>query len=216
MDVTVNGTTHQGADEPDATAVQLLCGGSSRTVRRRWRGHAPAVAVLLTLPMVLGLPAATTVSGRMVSAHGRWKGHVAVGCGLVAASFAALATVRADTSLFAVAGYLLAGGAGVGMSAQTLVLVAQNAAPASHLGAVSSLAGPARGLGGVPGLTALGAAVSARVGAPTGAAATASGLRAAYGLGLADAFAPALPFALTALIAVLFLRGTPLRTGREG
>ncbi|RAY16329.1 MFS transporter [Actinomadura craniellae] len=192
------------------------------------RGHSPTVSGLLTLPMIAGMLLASTVTGRLISAHGRWKRHVVAGGVLLLLGSALLGGVRAGTPLPVVCAYLFIGGAGVGMTSQNLLLIAQNAVPATELGATTSLVVLSRSLGGVLGVAVLGSLLTARVNALSPATGLGGGLPdprtlspsamesvgAVYGHALGDVFTAAVPFALLLLASVLLLRETPLRTAR--
>ncbi|MFF1463350.1 MFS transporter [Streptomyces sp. NPDC058330] len=198
------------------------------------RGQSPTVSGLLCLPMVAGLLVSATVSGHLISAKGRWKSHLTAGGVLLLLSFSLMGTVRADTPLFLVGVFLFSGGAGMGMTSQNLVLIAQNAVPPAELGTTGSLVALSRNLGGLLGVTVLGGALAARVDTLTAAegttAAGASALRdgrlpdlrtlppetadfvqSVYGRALGDVFALSVPFALITLVAVLALPERPRR-----
>ncbi|MGW7412698.1 MFS transporter [Streptomyces sp. NPDC054863] len=192
------------------------------------RGQSPTVSGLLTLPMAGGLLLSVTITGRLISADGRWKHRLLLGGVLLVLSFSLMGTVRADTPLPLVCAYLFLGGAGVGATSQHLVVIAQNTAPPGELGAVTSLVTLARSIGGVFGVTALGAVLSARLDALATAAhqdrvpdlrtlppAAVDVVQTVYGRALGDVFAVCVPFALITLLAVLLLRETPLGTTRK-
>ncbi|MGY0065756.1 MFS transporter [Streptomyces sp. QTS137] len=212
---------------PALFAAPALLGQYFQTAR----AQSPAVSGLLTLPMIAGLLVASGVAGRLIAARGRWKHLLAVGGLLLVLGFSLMGTVGADTPLPLVSAALFAGGAGVGIVSQNLVLIAQNAAPPDGLGATTTLVVLSRSLGGVLGLAVLGSLLTARVDALSCAhAAAGTGLdgglpdlgvlppsavesvRAVYGRAFGDVFASAVPFALLALTAVLLMRETPLRT----
>ncbi|MFF9756807.1 MFS transporter [Streptomyces sp. NPDC014344] len=195
------------------------------------RAQSPAVSGLLTLPMIAGLLSGSVVSGRLISARGRWKLPLAAGGLLLVLGFSVMGTAGARTPLLLVGAALFAGGSGVGVVSQNLVPIAQNAAPPDDLGAVTSFVILSRSLGGVLGLAALGSLLTARVDALTAAHAPAGtgpdgglpdlralgppavdGVRAVYGQAFGDVFTAAVPFALLALAAVLLLREAPLRS----
>ncbi len=133
-------------------------------------------------------------------------------------------------------------GVGVGMLMQNLVLAAQNDVPAAELGAATSVLSFFRSMGGTIGTSVLGAILANRVAdemtegleragvAGAGAGQGSGGghgsvpdmatlpapMRAivehAYGVATADLFLIATPFALLALVAVVFLKEKPLKT----
>nr|AFB35617.1 EsmT5 [Streptomyces antibioticus] len=156
-------------------------------------GKSPTVAGLMSLPMILGLLVSSTVAGQIISATGRWKIY--------------------------------------------LVLAAQNDVPAAELGAATSVLSFFRSMGGTIGTSVLGAILANRVasemtkglqdaGAPAGS--TEGGAHSvpdmtklpapmreivehAYGVATGDLFLVATPFALLALVAVLFIKEKPLK-----
>ena len=124
---------------------------------------------------------------------------------------------------------------GLGAVNQNLVLAVQNAAAQRDIGAASSLAAFFRTMGGSAGVSALGAVLGhqvatsvatglAKLGIPVeGEAGTIPDLdtlpgpvravfEAAYGDATGHVFLIAVPFALVALVCILLIRETPLRT----
>ncbi|WP_371484695.1 MDR family MFS transporter [Kitasatospora sp. NBC_00315] len=200
------------------------------------RGKSPTMSGLMSLPMIIGLTACSTVVGRLISASGRWKRYLVAGGVLLTVGFALMSTVRADTSLVLLAGYMFLVGCGLGMTMQNLVLAVQNTVPMSELGAASSVVAFFRTLGGTIGVCALGAVLAAHVKTYTaeglaGIGVTPAGgdgslpdvrtlpaplahvIEGAYGHATGGVFLIAAPIALAALIAILFVKETPLRTG---
>ncbi|GGL86752.1 MDR family MFS transporter [Micromonospora yangpuensis] len=198
------------------------------------RGQSPTVAGLMTLPMILGLLIASTVVGQVISRTGRWKRYLVAGSALLTVGFTLLGTLRADTNLVLLSGYLVLVGVGLGLTMQNLVLVVQNSVGPHELGAASSLVAFFRTLGGAVGVSALGALLSTRVTgylsdglARLGVPAIDAGgtlpdvnalpapvravVESAYGDGAGDIFLAAAPFGLIALVAVSLIREVPLR-----
>ncbi|GAA2060795.1 MDR family MFS transporter [Streptomyces albiaxialis] len=174
-------------------------------------GKSPTVAGLMSLPLVLGSLLASTVTGRLVSATGRWKRYLVAGAALMTTGLALLATIDADTSVVPLSLFMAVLGTGVGMLAQNLVLAAQNDVRAADLGSATSVLSFSRSMGGTIGTSVLGALLAHRVTAEP-AAPGGGDTAQAYGTATADLFLWATPFALLALLAVLFLRETPLKT----
>ncbi len=200
------------------------------------RGQSPTMSGLMTLPMVLGLLVSSTVTGRLITRTGRWKGYLVAGTALLTVGFALMGTMRADTSLTLLGLYMAVVGVGLGMSMQNLVLAVQNTVGAHELGAASSVVAFFRSLGGAVGVSALGAVLAHRVTdhlaeglAALGVPASAPGgdgalpdvhtlpaplravVEAAYGHAAGEIFLVAAPFALIALVAVCFIKEVPLR-----
>ncbi|GGK78959.1 MFS transporter [Sphaerisporangium melleum] len=200
------------------------------------RGETPTMAGVMTLPMILGLALSSTISGQIITRTGRWKVFLVIGTLLLTAGVALMGTVRYDTDYWLMAAYMFLIGVGVGMTLQNLVLSVQNQVRPQELGAASSVVAFFRTLGGAIGVGALGAVLGHRIldylaeglkGIGAGGAALDSGtiprlsdlptpvrrvVQDAYGHGIGDLFLYAAPFALLALIAVLFIKEVPLRT----
>ncbi|MFD3683573.1 MFS transporter [Nocardiopsis sp. NPDC058631] len=199
------------------------------------RGYSPLAAGLLTTPLMLGVMASSTVSGRMVSNSGRVKPYVVTGLVSLTLGFLLLSTIDETTSLLLVSAGMLLVGVGVGMSMQNLVLVVQNSVPLSELGAASGAITFFRSLGGTMGVSVLGAILANRVGtnisdglAGAGADASASAgsgtlnlaamppfvreiVESAYGSATGDIFLVAAGIALLGLAVALFLPAVRLR-----
>ncbi|WP_189322249.1 MDR family MFS transporter [Streptomyces flaveus] len=203
-------------------------------------GASPTAAGLMSLPFILGSLASSTVAGQLVSATGRWKRYLVAGAALMTVGLALLATIGADTSFGLLSLYMALLGIGVGMLMQNLVLVAQNDVPAADLGSTTSLVSFFRSMGGTMGTSVLGAVLAHRVtselaadrtqeGGASGGEAAGHGVpdvtalpasvresvENAYGVATADLFLWATPFALLALIAVLFIQEKPLKTSNS-
>lgn len=204
-------------------------------------GKSPTVAGLMTLPLMLGMFAASTVTGQLVSASGRWKRYVVTGAALMTTGLALLGTIETGTPFARLSVYMAVFGIGVGMMMQNLVLAGQNDVRAADLGSTTSVLSFSRSMGGTVGTSVLGAILASRVagelatggpqsggetGGQTGDEVSAHGVpdvttlsaparelvENAYGVATADVFLWATPFALLALIAVLFLPEKPLKT----
>ena len=203
------------------------------------RGMSPTKAGLMTIAMVGGLLVSSITSGRLITAHGRWKRYLVGGMILTITGLALLSTIHRDTSLFVVGGYMAVLGIGMGATMQNLVLSVQNNTAQSDMGAASSLVAFFRTMGGAVGVSALGTALSHRVAAnlaaglqklgiePSGEQGTSipdmSALPApvrtvvehAFGDATGHIFLLATPFAVLAFVAVLLIREVPLRTTIE-
>ncbi|MEU4397334.1 MDR family MFS transporter [Micromonospora orduensis] len=200
------------------------------------RGQSPTMSGLMTLPMILGLLVSSTLSGRIITRTGRWKRFLVIGTALLTTGFALMGTLRADTSFTLLSVYMALVGVGLGMTMQNLVLAVQNTVGTHELGVASSTVAFFRSLGGAIGVSVLGAVLAHRVTGYTaeglgrlGISASGSGsggvlpdvhtlpgpiravVEGAYGHGAGDIFLAAAPFALIALIAVIFIKEVPLR-----
>ncbi|WP_165869372.1 MDR family MFS transporter [Streptomyces barkulensis] len=204
-------------------------------------GKSPTVAGLMSLPMILGLLVSSTVAGQVISATGRWKVYLVAGAITMTAGLGLLATIDSGTGFGLLSVYMAVLGIGVGMLMQNLVLAAQNDVPAAELGAATSVLSFFRSMGGTIGTSVLGAILANRVatemtrgleqagvpatgarapGGPEGGVPDVTALPApvraivehAYGVATADLFLVATPFALLALVAVVFIKEKPLKT----
>lgn len=201
------------------------------------RGKTPTESGLLTIPMVVGVFVASTLSGQIISRTGRYKGFMVAGATVLTTGLVLMGTIHYDTSFTLVALYMVILGTGVGMLMQNLVLAVQNTLDVSEIGSGTSTVAFFRTLGGAIGVSALGAVLSNRVGdlivaglAGLGIDASALGaggtstlpnlatlpepvrlvVERAFGDAIADLFLVAAPVALVSLVAVLFLKEVPL------
>ncbi|WP_433870640.1 MFS transporter [Saccharopolyspora sp. CA-218241] len=201
------------------------------------RSYSPTEAGLMTLPMVIGMFLSTTASGQIISRRtGRIKPFLLLGSVLMIVAMSLLSTIDHETDLVLVGCYLALMGMGVGMLMQNLVLAVQNTTSARDMGSVTSVVTFFRTLGGSAGVSVLGAVLAARVsdyilegladlGVPPGAGVQSGSLdvgalpapvqvvvRAAYGDAIGDIFLISACISVVTLIAVLFLKETPLRS----
>ncbi|MFK0223657.1 MFS transporter [Streptomyces vinaceus] len=205
------------------------------------RDESPTMSGVMTIPMIAGTFVSSTLSGRFITATGRWKGWLVSGGVFLTAGLGLLGLMRYDTPYWELALSMALLGTGVGMMMQNLVLSAQNQVGPADLGAASSVITFFRSLGGAVGVGVLGSLMAGRIAhyaadtvadlAPearaAAARATGSGslpdmhllpapvrtwLESAYGHGIADVFLYAAPCALLALLLCLFIKEVPLQT----
>lgn len=205
------------------------------------RGMSPTEAGLMSIAMVGGLLVSSIVSGRIISATGVWKRWLVGGLVLVVAGFSLLGTIDADTPLVEVGLFMALVGVGLGATMQNLVLAVQNVVSLSDIGAASSTVAFFRSLGGSIGVSVLGALLSHQVTREVtdgGAKLVAAGVAPppqqhqtsaipdlgslpgpwrdlyehAFGTSIGHIFLVAVPFAILALVSVLFIEEVPLRT----
>ncbi len=127
------------------------------------RGMSPTSAGLMSICMVGGLLVSSIVSGRIITATGRWKNLLVGGMVLVIAGLGLLSTIDDTTNLVVVGLFMAVLGLGLGATMQNTVLAVQNSVAASDLGAGSSVVAFFRSMGGSIGVSALGAALSHQV-----------------------------------------------------
>lgn len=200
------------------------------------RGMTPTHAGLMSIAMVGGLLLASIVSGRVITASGRWKRFLVGGMILVVTGLLLLSFIDEKTPLALVGFFMAILGIGLGATMQNLVLAVQNNAASADLGTASAVVTFFRSMGGSVGVSALGALLSAQVAAkvstglaalniPTPGhqsheipdlAALPAPVRAvfqhAFGSATGELFLVATPFAVAALVAVVFIHEVPLRT----
>lgn len=205
------------------------------------KGESPTASGLLTLPLIAGLLTTSIVSGRRISATGKYRAWPIAGMVIASIGFALLSLVETDTSLVELSVYQAVVGAGIGMVLQVMVLITQNAVPVRMLGVATSSVTFFRSLGGAMGVAILGAVLSNRLTVEIGERVRALGPEAAAAagggatLGTPDAirslpgpvrdaviegfaaslhtvFLVAVPFAVVGLILVTLLKEVPLRT----
>lgn len=205
------------------------------------RGKTPTQSGLITIPMVVGMFAASTLSGRVISRTGHYKRYMIAGAILLAGAMGLMSTMTYQTSFVLLGLYMALLGVGVGMLMQNLVLAVQNTLDVQEIGAGTAAVAFFRTLGGAIGVSALGAVLSNRLthliatglqalGVPAGAMsggtlpdlATLPGpvrlvVEKAFGDGVAEQFLIGAPIALVALLAVVYLKEVPLgrRSGIE-
>jgi EmrB/QacA subfamily drug resistance transporter len=204
------------------------------------KGESPTASGLLTLPLMVGLLAASIGSGRAITATGRYKIFPVVGLLIAAVGLGLMSRLSVDTSLVVAGLYMLVTGVGIGLVMQVLVLATQNAVEQKDLGVATSGATFFRSLGGALGVAVFGALLTHRLadtipsrlaeagvpaaqlagggptlGSPEQIAALPEPVHTAVITGFADAlqttFLAAVPFALLGFVLLMFLRETPLR-----
>ncbi len=200
------------------------------------RGMSPTRAGLMSVTMVGGLFVASIVSGRTITRTGLWKRWLVWGMVLVVIGLSLLGTIDETTHLAVVGLFTAILGAGLGMTMQNLVLAVQNNTVQSDMGAASAVVAFSRSTGGSIGVAALGALFSHQVAGKVSAGLTKLGVasngeqshsipdletlpapvrslfESAYGSSIGEIFLVAVPFAVLALVAILFIREVPLRT----
>lgn len=203
------------------------------------RGMSPTRAGLMSIAMVGGLLVSSIVSGRAITRTGRWKRYLVGGMVLVVIGTGLLSRIDETTSLVVVGAFMAVLGVGLGSTMQNLVLAVQNNTAQADMGSASAVVAFFRSMGGSVGVSALGALLSAQVAGKVTAglerlhvpmsshqsheipdlsklpAPVRQVFEHAFGTSTADLFLIAAPFALAALVAVLFIREVPLRTTIE-
>ena len=112
---------------------------------------------LLILPMMLGLTAGATVTGRVVRRIGRYKAFPAVGFAMATAAFLYFADVGRGTPSLAYGTAMAVLGAGLGPMGPATTIAVQNAVELRDMGTATSLWTFFRSMGGAFGVALLGA-----------------------------------------------------------
>ncbi|MGO8871327.1 MAG: MDR family MFS transporter [Acidimicrobiales bacterium] len=120
-------------------------------------GVSAMVSGLLLIPLMLGLLTTSILSGQVVSRTGHYKTLPVVGSSLVALGMWLLSNLGLDTSHVTMSLYVIVLGAGMGMTVQVMVLVTQNAVPATQIGTGTAAVTFFRSLGGAFGTSLFGA-----------------------------------------------------------
>lgn len=203
------------------------------------RGMSPTGSGLMTLPLVGGMLAASTVAGQLTTRTGRYKIFPVCGLTLLAGGALLLSRLHTDSSLTVIGIDCAIAGIGLGLTMQTLILAAQNAVPRADLAAATTGVTFFRSLGSAIGVAAFGAILTARLtsgladrlraahlpvpddvgtglGTPAEIRALPEPLRGflldSYTAGLQTVYLVGVPLAVLGLLAVLALRELPLRT----
>lgn len=127
------------------------------------RGYSPTEAGLLTMPMMAGVLASSTIIGRLTTKTAKVKPYIVMGTIVLTLGFAGLGFIDHDTPLVLVGAGMFLVGIGVGASMQNLVLVVQNSVPLREIGAASGAVTFFRSLGGTIGVSVLGAVLADHV-----------------------------------------------------
>lgn len=127
------------------------------------RGMSPTEAGLMSIFLVGGLMVASLLSGRIITATGRWKQWLVGGMVLVVVGMAALGAIDAHTPIPLIALSMLVVGLGIGSTLQNLLLAVQNNTSSADLGSASALVAFFRVMGGSIGVSVLGAVLGHQV-----------------------------------------------------
>ena len=120
---------------------------------------------LLIVPLMAGLTVSSIITGRRISATGRYRIYPIVGTALCTIGIALLSQMGTDTTRVYSSVSMAIVGYGVGMTMPTLSLAAQNAVSGRDLGVVTSATTFFRSLGGALGVALFGAVLTARINA---------------------------------------------------
>jgi predicted MFS family arabinose efflux permease len=184
-------------------------------------GVSPSKSGFMTVAMMAGMVASSTLNGRVLSRSGKYKKVQIVGLGAAVAAFGVLAWGMEGAHGYAViepAIFVL--GAGLGLVMPNMTIAVQNALPLPRRGVGTAMLGFFRSLGGLLGVTGSGAilarelhlhgiaAVSMAGGGGQGAALAAAAP--VYRHAIASIFGAGCLTVLAGLVVLLFLPELPL------
>ncbi|MCU1432961.1 MAG: family efflux transporter permease subunit [Actinotalea sp.] len=196
-------------------------------------------AGFLMIPMMAALLISSVAAGQLVSRTGRYKWLPITGTAVVAVALLLLSTMSPDLPVWRLCCYLAVMGLGLGMSMQILVLVVQNAFPASEVGTATAANNYFRQIGASLGSAVVGslfvsrltALLAERLPAGGGEAGSTSSLTpaivrdlpdaareliiGAYNDALTPVFLAMVPLVLVAVVLLAFVREIPLATTLE-
>jgi EmrB/QacA subfamily drug resistance transporter len=203
------------------------------------RGESPTKSGLLMLPLVVGLLGASITTGRLITKFGRYKMFPLVGTLVLALGLWLFSHLTITTPLWLLSVWMLIIGAGLGSFMQVMTLAVQNSADPRDLGVATASTTFFRSLGSSFGGAIFGAILINRLtvhlhellpssgnassinvsDVQTGAANihnlppdVSHAVLEAFVRSFHDMFLLAVPIALLAFVAALFLRETPLRS----
>jgi predicted MFS family arabinose efflux permease len=127
------------------------------------KGASATESGLRLIPMMLGLIGASIISGRLISATGRYRVFPILGTATITAGLYLLSRLTVDSSPVEVSVYMLVLGIGVGLVMQVLVLAIQNSTDYADLGVATAGANLFRSLGSAFGVAIFGSILNNRL-----------------------------------------------------
>jgi EmrB/QacA subfamily drug resistance transporter len=121
------------------------------------KGVSPTLSGLRILPLMLGMLAASVISGRLVTRWGRYRIFPIIGSALMTLGAYLLSFIDAGMNSWLLAFYMFIFGVGMGLIMQVLVVAVQNAVSYEQLGVATSSATFFRMIGGSFGTAVFGA-----------------------------------------------------------
>ncbi|MFI6793088.1 MDR family MFS transporter [Nonomuraea sp. NPDC050383] len=127
------------------------------------QGFSPAASGMLLLPLMFGMLGAQLVTGRLISANGRYRVHPILGGALMIAGALLLLLLDVATPAAAASALGLVIGTGMGLVMQSTTLVTMNSADPRDMGAASGTVTLLRTIGGSLGIALLGSVYAGRM-----------------------------------------------------
>jgi EmrB/QacA subfamily drug resistance transporter len=121
------------------------------------QGVAATTSGLSMLPMMLGMIAASTVSGQAITKTGKYKPFMIFGAAMMTVALFLISRVTAHTTSLDLAWRMLLLGFGLGPSMSTFNIAIQNALPRNQVGVATSATQFFRQIGGTVGVAVFGA-----------------------------------------------------------
>lgn len=117
----------------------------------------------MMIPMTLGLLVSSIVTGRLITATGKYRIYPIIGGVVVAVGLFMLSQIVVSSSYWFIAAGMAVVGLGVGCSMQNLTLIVQNSVPRAVLGTATSAQNYVRQIGGSLGISVFGAMFVSRL-----------------------------------------------------
>jgi EmrB/QacA subfamily drug resistance transporter len=121
------------------------------------RGYSATKSGLLMLPLVIGLLGASIVSGRIISATGKYRIFPIIGTLTTVTGLLLMSMLAVDTSQWVISLWMLILGIGIGLFMQVMTLAVQNATDPRDLGTATSTVTFFRSMGSSFGTSIFGA-----------------------------------------------------------
>ncbi|WP_106401602.1 MDR family MFS transporter [Actinocorallia populi] len=158
------------------------------------QGASPAAAGMLLLPLMFGMLGAQLLTGRLISADGRYRRYPILGGALMTAGVLALLQLGTGTPAPAASALTFLIGAGIGLLMQSSTLITMNSADPRDMGAANGTLMLFRTIGGSLGIALLGTLYAARMAADlTARLGPSTAAHLTEGGALTPALLPALP-----------------------
>jgi MFS family permease len=125
------------------------------------KGDTATTAGLKLIPLMLGIVAASIISGKLISKHGHYKRFPIAGTALMTIGIMLMTRLQIDTPFWQIAIYAIFVGAGLSM--QTIVIALQNSVDFKDMGVATSSNTFFRSLGSVFGTAIFGSILTNRV-----------------------------------------------------
>lgn len=102
-------------------------------------GLGATAAGYMMIPMMVGMMGTSIISGRRITATGKYRHYPVIGLALVIVATVLLHLLTVDTPLYVLGIYLFIFGVGLGLNMQVLVLVVQNTMPLQVVGSATAV-----------------------------------------------------------------------------